>query len=560
MKTLLRYFLYIFISVLTYCCQARKDQDRLKRELQSISLSRGEIALCTSGAAQFGKVEFGLACSEGTQSDFNLATALLHSFEYTEAEKVFAKVIDKDPDCLMAYWGIAMSNFHPLWAPPAKEELEKGSRIIKLARSLENQSTRESDYLEAVAVLYDDWATLDHNTRLLKFEQAAKNVYQKYPEDKEAAIFYALALRAAASPTDKSFVRQKKAGAILNAMFPNEPNHPGIAHYLIHTYDSPELADLALPAARKYATIAATSAHALHMPSHIFTRLGLWDESIQSNINSMSAARCYAENTRIKGHWDEEIHGLDYLVYAYLQQGRDKDAKEQVELLGAMHEVFPLNNKEAYAFAAVPTRYAVERKDWKEAASLELKPIDFPWDDFPWERSNISFGKILGAVHLHNTAAAKRSLAVLKANHAKLIEKDKVYEANQVQIQIKASEGWIQFSEGHKNEAIRLMTEAAVLEDATDKHPITPGEVLPARELLGDLYMELGEYSKALQAYEQDLQRHAGRFNGLYGAGLAAQKSGDTKKAAVYFQQLIQIAKKHDPKRPELVTAEMSLR
>jgi tetratricopeptide (TPR) repeat protein len=343
-------------------------------------------------------------------------------------------------------------------------------------------------------------------------------------------------------------------------MFPNEPNHPGIAHYLIHTYDYPELAELALPAARKYAAIAATSAHALHMPSHIFTRLGLWDESIESNINSMSAAKCYAENSGMKGHWDEELHGLDYLVYAYLQEARDEKAKEQLEYLQSMNEVAPLNNKDAYTFAAVPTRYALERKDWKQAMALELKPADFPWENFPWERSVVSFGKVLGAVHLRNEATAKEALATLYTNHEKLIEKNKTYEANQVQVQIKASEGLIQYLQGHKDEAIRLLTEAATLEDATEKHPITPGEVVPARELLGDILMEMKEYSKALEAYEANLKRHPGRFNGLYGAALAAQKSGDVKKATAFYQQLIVIAKLSDTKRPELVAAESFLK
>ncbi|MEO5599361.1 MAG: tetratricopeptide repeat protein [Cyclobacteriaceae bacterium] len=560
MKTQHQNFYSIILLFVLFCCGVKRDQEQFQAELKSINLLRGDITLCGSEEAQFGKVEFGLSCMEKVRTNFNLATALLHSFEYTEAEKVFAKVIDEDPDCVMAYWGVAMSNFHPLWAPPAKEELEKGSRTIALARSLESKSKKESDYLEAVSVMYDDWNTLDHNMRILKFEKEAEKIYLKYPADKEAAIFYALALRAASDPADKSFTKQRKAGEILNALFPNEPNHPGITHYLIHTYDYPELAELALPAARKYASIAATSAHALHMPSHIFTRLGLWDESIQSNINSMSAAKCYAENSGIQGHWDEELHGMDYLVYAYLQQGRDEIAKVQLEYLRSIEVVFPLSNKNAYTFAAVPTRHALERKNWEEAARLELKPDNFPWENFPWEKAIVSFGRILGAVHTHNMGLAKANLTELQASYAKLMEKNKTYEANQVQIQIRASEGWIQFSQGKKEEAIRLMTEAATLEDATEKHPVTPGEVIPARELLGDLLMEMGEFTKALEAYEADLKRHPGRFNGLYGAGLAAKKSGESEKAIEYFQKLVGVAKFSDSKRPELVAAELFLK
>jgi tetratricopeptide (TPR) repeat protein len=541
-------------------CQVRTNQEDFRAELESINLRRGAIALCGPEETRFGKVEFNISCSEKVRADFNLATALLHSFEYQDAEKVFAKVIDEDPDCLMAYWGVAMSNFHPLWARPTDEELEKGSKTIALARSLNHEPGRESDYLEAVAALYDDWQKLDHQARMIKFEKATEKMYLKYPSDKEAAIFYALALRAASDPADKSFAKQRKAGDILNGLFPGEPDHPGIAHYLIHTYDYPELAELALPAARKYASIAAASAHALHMPSHIFTRLGLWDESIQSNINSMAAAKCYAENSGMHGHWDEEIHGLDYLVYAYLQQGRDDQALIQREYLRSMEEVFPINFKEAYAFASVPARCALERKQWMEAANLQLEPRDFPWQDYLWERSNISFARILGAVHLKRLNAAKPELGVLEENFRKLKERGRDYEANQVQIQIRASEAWIHFREGRKEEAIRLMTAAADMEDATDKHPVTPGEVIPARELLGDLLMEAGEFPRALAAYEADLKRHQGRFNGLYGAGLAAKNSGDRPTARRYFQQLVAMARPSGQKRPELLKAESFLK
>ena len=553
-----RYYPILLITLC--CCQATVDKEKFQTELQAIDLFRGDIALCGTGEAKFGKVEFGLSCIEKVRADFNLATALLHSFEYTEAEKVFAKVIDEDPDCLMAYWGVAMSNFHPLWAPPTQEELEKGSKTVALARTLESKSEKESDYLEASAVMYDDWTELSHSTRLLKFEKAAEKIYLKYPADKEAAIFYALALRAAADPTDKSFAKQRKAGDILNALFPGEPDHPGIAHYLIHTYDYPELAELALPAARKYASIAASSAHALHMPSHIFTRLGLWDESIQSNANSISAAKCFAENSGMVGHWDEELHGIDYLVYAYLQQANDELAHEQLEYLRTIEVVSPVNFKDAYTFAATPTRYALERKNWEEASSLELTPSGFPWENFPWQRSIISFGRLLGAVHLKKIDAAKAELAKLQANHAKLVEKKNNYEASQVMIQVRASEAWIKFIQGDKKEAIRLMTEAAALEDATEKHPVTPGEVVPARELLGDLLMEMGEHAKALEAYEENLERHPGRFNALYGAGLAAKNSGDRENALMYFQRLTETAKTAGEKRSDLVVAESFLK
>jgi tetratricopeptide (TPR) repeat protein len=549
------------IALMLFSCTGKKDQLQFKSELQSLNLQRGDITLCGSGAEQFGTVTFSQSCSEKVKSDFNLATSLLHSFEYTEAEKVFAKVIDQDPECIMAYWGAAMCNFHPLWAPPGPEELQKGSRIIALARSInKDKSSRESDYLEAISTIYDQSDVLDHRTRVLKFEKASEKLFEKYPDDKEAAIFYALALDASADPTDKTFRNQKKAGDILNSIFESAPNHPGITHYIIHNYDYPELAHLALPAARKYASIAAASAHAQHMPSHIFTRLGLWDESIQSNINSVNAAQCYAQNLKATGHWDEELHGLDYLIYAYLQKGDDVKALEQLNYLQTIKEVFPQNFKVGYSFASMPSRYALERKDWAAAAKLKLEPADFPWDKFYWEKANVNFSRSLGAVHTHNLKDAKTEFAQIQVNYDKLAEANEKYKANLVMIQLKACEAWIKLEEGQKAEAIKLMTEAADMEDATSKHPVTPGEILPARELLGDMYLQTGDFTNALKAYEEDLNRHPNRFNGLYGAGLALEKSGDRKKASQYYKQLSALASSSVNDRPQMKTVEAFIR
>lgn len=561
MKNLIRFLQPALILSIFLSCAENKNQDRFKSDLQALDLNRGDIALCGSEKGQFGTVAFGLACSEKVRTNFNLATALLHSFEYSEAEKVFAKVIDEDPECVMAYWGVAMSNFHPLWAQPSDAELQKGEKVIALGRSMiEDTSTRESDYLEAIAAIYDDWENQDHKTRILKFEKASEEVYKKYTDDNEAAIFYALALRASADPTDKTFVNQKKAGEILESILAREPNHPGVTHYIIHNYDYPELAELALPAARKYASIAAASAHAQHMPSHIFIRLGLWDESIQSNKNSISAAQCYAQNMNIKGHWDEELHGLDYLIYAYLQKADDENASEQVKYFNTIHEVFPKNFKDAYSFASIPTRYALERKNWKEAAQLKLGPEDFPWDKFLWEKANVNFGKALGAVHINKLDDARHELKELKSIHTQLIESKELRKANFVLIQIKASEGWIKFAEGKLEEAITLMRNAADMEDATEKDPVTPGEVIPARELLGDLYFELEQYANALAAYEADLKRHSNRFNGLYGAGRSAEKLKDAKKATEYYSQLMAICNSASNIRAELASAKSYLK
>lgn len=550
---------YGVMLLLLYACSGNTSPEQVQKELQSIDLIRGEVTLCGAGPDQFGSTLFETSCPEKVRADFNLAVALLHSFEYTEAEKIFSKVIDQDPRCVMAYWGAAMSNFHQLWMPPSPADLEKGARLTRLARSLiRDRSTRESDYLEAIAAIYDDWQTLDHRTRLLKYETASQKVFEKYPADKEAAIFYSLALTAAADPTDKSFKKQRKAADILNAIFENQPNHPGVAHYIIHTYDYPELAHLALDAARKYASIAAASAHAQHMPSHIFTRLGLWNESIQSDTRSVEAAKCYAEGSGMEGHWDEELHGLDYLTYAYLQKADDTKAGELVNYLATITEVFPVNFKVAYCFAAMPARFALERKDWTSAAGLKLTPSNFPWEKFLWEKANYHFARFLGNVQIDKIQHADAELRELEAIHASLLGADERYKANLVMIQIKACKGWLELTKDNPAAALRLMVEAANMEDATSKHPVTPGEIVPARELLGDMYIYMKDFRNAAVAYEADLEKHPNRFNGLYGAAFAFQKLGNTEKAKTYYEKLVSLAEGNN--RPEITAAQAFLK
>ncbi len=530
-----------------------------KERITELDLKRGAVISCGSSGPQFGSVAFETSCDEKVKDDFNLALTLLHSFEYDEAEKVFAKVIDRQPACAMAYWGVAMSNFHPLWTPPSEAELEKGAKAIEIARSITPKSKREGDYITALSFFYKDRDKLDHRTRCLNFEKAMETLYTNYPADKEAAVFYALALDAAADPADKSFQKQKKAGRILTALYPGEPNHPGIVHYTIHTYDYPELAALALPAARKYAAVAPSSAHALHMPSHIFTRLGLWDECINSNRASVSAAQCYAEATGIKGHWDEELHGLDYLVYAYLQKGDNDLAKKQCEYLQTMDKVHPVNFKVAYAFAAIPARYVLENKNWKEAARLQAKE-NFPWAEYPWQEAIIHFARLMGAVHTEDIYSAKTELKELARLHEVLLSQKDAYKANQVAIQMKTGEAWIRFREGKQEEALRLMKLAAEMEDKTEKHPVTPGEVIPAKELVAGMLLQMNRPGEALNAYEANLNKHPNRFNGLYGAGLAAEKSGDREKAKFYYRQLVSVADAAGSNRPELQAAKQFLK
>jgi tetratricopeptide (TPR) repeat protein len=547
-------FCCFWLVTLTSCHV--KSKPPAGETINAMNLKRGDVVLCGPADKQFGSVEFATSCSGKVKKNFDLAIALLHSFEYDEAEKVFAKIIEEEPGCAMAYWGVAMSNYHQLWpSPPTPAELEKGMKAVAIAQALTQKTERESDYIDAIAAFYNDYNKLDHRTRSLNLESAMEKIYRKYPADKEAAIFYALALNGAADPADQSFSKQRKAGAMLTGLYPNEPNHPGIVHYIIHTYDYPELASLGLPAARKYASIAPSSAHAQHMPSHIFTRLGLWEECIQSNLVSTASAKCYAENAGIKGHWDEELHGIDYLVYAYLQKGQNKLAKEQCDYLKNIHEVYPVNFKDAYAFAAIPARYVLENKMWKEASGLQTHPADFPWQKFPWQKAIIHFTRLLGSVHIGNLGSARAELDALHTIYDTLITQKDLYKANQVKIQIKTSEAWILFKEGKNKEALKLMHAAADMEDNTEKSPVTPGEVIPARELLGDMLLQMNKPGAALVAYEADLKKHPNRFNGLFGAGLAAERSNDHKKATAYYQQLMNVANSTDSSRPELNAA-----
>ena len=551
-------FLILICVAVTSCNQQGKAPS--DETIDSMNLKRGEVVACGLPEKQLGSVAFVNSCSDNVSQDFNLAIALLHSFEYDEAEKVFAKVIDKDPKCAMAYWGVAMSNYHLLWTPPNAAELQKGSKAIEIAQQLEQKTAEETEYINAAAQLYHDWEKLDHKTRCINYENAMEKIHVKYPRDKEAAALYALALNASADPTDTTYTKQRKAGAILDALYPNELNHPGIIHYIIHTYDNPELAEVALPAARRYASVAPSSAHALHMPSHIFIRTGLWDESIQSNLGSVSSAKCYAEQTGIKGHWDEELHGLDYLMYAYLQKGDNDRAKEQWDYLKTIEFVSPVNFKVAYAFAAMPSRYLLENKLWDQAASLVVSAPNFNWKDYPWQEAIIHFARLLGSVHKDRIDSARKELKILNMLRDTLKNQKNIYSANQVQIQIHASEAWILAKEGRYEEAVKKMTTAADIEDKTQKHPVTPCEVLPARELLADMLLEMNQPEKALVAYEADLKKHPNRFNGLYGAGIAAEKLKNDDKAKAYYQQLINISNSASSSRPEIQHARTYLK
>lgn len=531
---------------------ACKDQKQ-NPALASLNLLRGDLQLCGDG--QFGEVSFSESCTYETRETFNLAIALLHSFEYIEAEKAFVQVIDQDPECAMAYWGVAMSIYHGLWAPPSNEVLEKGSKLLAIAENLP-KSKKAAQYLAAIGAFYQDWQTTDNQTRKMRYAQKMKEMYQENTDDTEVAVFYALALRASALPTDKTYKIQREAGKILDALFVKEPNHPGIAHYIIHSYDYPELAKLGLNTARRYAEIAPNSAHAQHMPSHIFTRLGLWEESINTNINSAASATCYAESVAPGAHWDEEIHAMGYLVYAYLQTGDNAQAMAQYDYLKSFDKVFPSNFKIAYTAAAIPARIAIENKNWQDAAKVEVpRNLDLAWDSFPWQKAIVHFTRAMGLIHTNNLLAAENELNVLRFLQQALSEVDDAYKANQVEIQIKMAEAWLDLAKGNEKEAFISMQMAVDMENKTSKHPVTPGEVVPADELFADMLLTLNKPQEALEAYELNLQRRPNRFNGIYGAAIAAKQSGNQEKATHYFKQLIEMTKNSDSARPEVLEA-----
>ena len=509
---------------------------------------------------KLGQVNFPVSCSRSSQKQFNRATALLHSFWYEEAEKSFAAIAREDPKCAMAYWGVAMSNYHPVWAPANPAELKKGWAAVESAKSVDAKTERERGYIAAIEAFYKDHDKLDHRTRALAYEKAMEQLHMNYPKDREAAIFYSLALLGTGPVTDKTFANQKKAAGILNRVLPLEPRHPGVAHYLIHSFDYPKLAQLALPAARSYARIAPSSPHALHMPSHIFTRLGLWQESISSNLASAAAAKNHVAKTHPGATAFDELHAVDYLVYAYLQGAQDEKASRLLAQVKGVNKVDVEQFAAAYAFGAVPARYALERRQWAEAAKLEIHPSNFPWQNFQYAEAIIHFARTIGAARSGDPSTARTAVDKLSSIREALANKKDTYWANQVEIQRQAAAAWLAFSEGNEDEALKLMRSAADLEAASEKHPVTPGAVVPARELLGDMLLELKRGDEALAAYESSLLDGPRRFNGLYGAARAAQLTGNQKKAAAYYAKVVSLTGRADTVRPELREARQFLR
>ena len=551
--------LLIILSIVLCFSSCENKKTTSIQSFTELDLKRGDLLLC--GDPNFGDVSFALSCRYDLRETFNLGLSLMHSFEYAEAEKAFVSVLDQDPECLMAYWGTAMSILnHPLSFKQNSKSLERGEKLLKVAQTLTPNNEREKDYIDAVTVYFNDWQNLDTKTRKLNYESKMEELYNKYPGDVETAVFYSLAVLATADLNDKSYTKQKKSGKILEKLFETNPNHPGIAHYIIHNYDSPELAHLALNTARKYAVIAPASAHAQHMPSHIFTRLGLWNESIKSNIDSANSAVCYAESVNPNANWVSEIHALDYLVYAYLQMGDNVRAQSEMNKMIEIKEVFPSDHfASAYALIAVPSRLAVENKDWKLATELELPKTNLDWNKAPWPKAMLHFSRALGFTNTGNTSKAQKELDILIDLRERLNEAKNSYESGQVTIQIESIKGWIEYSKGNTEKAIEYMKLASKLESETTKAAVTPGEIIPAEELLADLYMLTGKHKEALKSYELNLKGRPFRFNGLYGAAKAAQKLDNNELAAYYFEKLIKVSEDVNSSRPELSEAKYFL-
>jgi tetratricopeptide (TPR) repeat protein len=483
-----------------------------------------------SDLGNIGKAHLETSCSQAAQTEIDRGVALIHSFWYAEAEQSFRRAAAADAECGMAWWGVAMANLHPIWAPPTPDELKTGREAAEKATQTGAKTDREKALIGAIATFYADSEKIDHKTRMLAYERAMAAAERGYPKDREAAIFHALSLLGIAQPNDKTYAHQKQAAEILNRVLPEEPEHPGIAHYLIHSFDYPELAQLALPAARVYARLAPGSPHALHMPSHIFTRLGLWDESIASNLASAEKAHNYITKRMPGAAAFDELHATDYLVYAYLQQGKVDEARKLVEKTAAITKIDnPANFAALYAIGAVPARYALERRQWKEAAALPV-PTNVAWEKVPYAEGNIHFARGIGAARSGQPAIARDAISRLAAIRQLLLDQKNSYWADQVEIQRLSVAAWLAHAEKHEDQALQSMHAAVDLEASTEKHPVTPGAVIPARELLAEMLLEEGKRDEALTELQHVLRDAPGRRNAMQLAKQAQVKEQAGKR------------------------------
>jgi hypothetical protein len=500
-------------------------------------------------AAQLGTVTFPVSCAPDVQKPFERGVALLHSFWYEEAEKEFVQIATDDPHCAMAHWGVAMSLWHQLWNDPDKKVIQHGLDEVHQAKTTDGPATpREKAYITAIATFYSDSKKLNHDARAKAYSDAMKKVYETFPDDHEAAVFYALSLLASEPHDDATFANRKQAAAILEKLFAIEPDHPGVAHYLIHAYDKPQLAQLGLPAARRYAQVAPASPHALHMPSHIFARVGLWQDDINSNLASVAATRkTVAMGMGGEGH---QFHAMDFLFYAYMQSGRDADAKALIEEIRAM----PNKKDDMYGkgydphaatLAHLSALYPIEMHDW--AAAAAIPPTEVAGTA---EYSMIFWARAIGSAHLHKPDDVRKDIAEIERIYKKRkAEKSEFAEA--ADGDRKEAQAWLSFAEGKYDDAVEALRPIADKEDAMGDEP----DGAPAREMIADILLEAQRPQQALAEYQIDLKLHPNRFDALYGAARAAEAAGKQADATEYYALLLKVCDGSNSTRPELSRA-----
>jgi tetratricopeptide (TPR) repeat protein len=506
-------------------------------------------------AQELGRVHFQTSCTPQAQEKFDRGLALVHSFVYPDSVRAFTDAAAADPQCAIAYWGIAISHRpNPLILPLAAAVLKNGWEAVEKGKAIGAKTERERDWLAAIELYYKDYEKVDQTTRGLAYEKAMEQLIQKYPDDQEAASFYALALNETALPSDKTYAKQLKAGAILEKILATQPNHPGALHYLIHTYDYPPLAQRGLNAANKYAEVAPAAQHALHMPAHTYSMLGLWTQSVASNTKSWASAQEFAARVWPGAAHPSEPHHLDFMEYALLQMGQEQRARQVRDDNNAIKKLGFEFMPSYTGLAAVPARFALERQTWREAAVLEPRGSQFPQAE-----AITYFARAMGSARSGDLAASDRELGKLKELRAMLEKANQSYWAEQVEIQMLAASAWIAHAKGQEEEALKVMRLAADVEDNSEKHIAMENRLYPMRELLGDLLLEQQQPAQALTEYETALQSTPNRLRGLYGAAKAAEAARQPEKAAAYFRQLAELTKDADADRVEIREAKAFL-
>jgi tetratricopeptide (TPR) repeat protein len=488
-------------------------------------------------------VNFPVTCSEQAQVEFNRAVALLHHMTYPQARESFERAAATDPGCAMAHWGIAMTLFQPLWPTrPRPEALRRGWEEVQKAESLRPPTEKERLFVAAAKAFFIEPTSADYWLRIRRWEQAEEKVYAAFPQDPEAATFYALAHLATTPPDTITRAHADRAAEILLRVYKQNPDHPGAMHYLVHANDVPGRERDLLEITRKYERVAPDNPHALHMPTHIYTRLGDWDAVIRGNLRAAESALKYPAGDRREFVWDEVAHAVEYLVYAYLQKGADDRAAAQIKRLRATARLEP-TFKTAFHLASTQTRYALERRAWGDAASLlPREPTTLDWDRFTWPEAVVRFARGLGAAHLGRVNEARAAAVRLEELEASTRKAGEELFARNIRVLRLELSAWLAHAEGRGEESLALMREAVGIEDSTPKHAVTPGPTLPAHELLGDMLMEQRRPAEALTEYRHSLELYPRRFNALLGAARAARAHGDKTLARMFYRELLQVA------------------